>query len=108
VGWGYTVMKVFSIIPALVAGILSAVVYWYHSLYFGDKVARYVGYPISIFGTPIIIFGIIISLELIFIRRFRREFIHNSWLWLLLGIIISYLPLAYFLYALATAGPDNM
>lgn len=83
------------IIYWLVFGLFGMLMSWLHMRYFCDTVADWVGYRISIFATPLlvfVVFGLVLCLSGFLPLK--------KWWWLMAGValVLTYLPIGLFLF----------
>ena len=90
-------------LPFLIAGVLGMILTWCHARFFGDATARFVGIYIAVFGFPALVFVLLMTAELMIWPTLKEELFHAAWLWLLIGLLISYAPLAIYIF-----GPSIM
>lgn len=85
-------------LPFLIAGVLGLVLTWCHARFFGNLTARFVGIHIAVFGFPALVFVLLVAVELMIWPTLWQDLFHASWLWLLIGLLISYAPVALYIF----------
>lgn len=91
-------MKISAILLILLAGGISLILSWITYSDFGDKIAHYVGDTFLMLIMPGLIYAMIIMCESIICANINRNILKVYWIWIVIGTIISYIPLILVYY----------
>ena len=85
-----------TIIPIISAGILGFIFTWFYMIYWLDDLAMVLGYLLSFSLIPGIVYLFLILFVLVLLPKIRKNLLKTSWLWLIIGLILSYGPILYY------------
>lgn len=86
--------------PIIIAGIIALVFVWNYFVYWIDKLAKFTGYKFAFFAVPGIIFGFLIICAMLLLPQINRRIFITSWLWLIIGVFLAYLPVLIYIFVL--------
>ena len=93
----------------LITALLGMGLAWLHGVYLVNRTAMFVGYYLAIFATPGIIYGCLVLILALALKRIGLSLCFKKlWLWLLIGLLIVYYPASGFVYALLFGLPDGI